>query len=188
MSILRAGPESSNQFREQNPEVHYNFFGKDFSQFGLKDADLAGANLSHSDMRYTHIEGVDFSRCNLKKSKLTGASFVDCTFVESDLSYVWCEKTNDESRTVFELCDFTRAVFRNAQFINCEFRNSTFRNTLLPNTSFVGSAFIDTNPPNADILQSMLNNGLPLPNLSNCRGLPSQFLKVYQHFMRQSWK
>lgn len=107
--ILKKGVRTWNRWRSANPNIR-----PDLSRATLKNMNLSGYNLNHSDLYWVIFKGSDLSYCDLTSSNLCNA-----TFEEANLSYA------DLSDANLCDCDFSNAIMKGTIFERSTFNIDT---------------------------------------------------------------
>jgi hypothetical protein len=103
--ILKKGVKVWNRWRSANPDIR-----PDLSRATLKNMDLSGYNLNHSDLQWVIFKGSDLSYCDLTSSNLCDANFEGANLSYADLS--------------------------NANLCDCDFSNANLEGTIFERSTY----------------------------------------------------
>jgi hypothetical protein len=112
LTILNSGPAAWNEWRQRNP----NAVRLDLSAaMDIRGMNLAGADFSGVDLRWSALIGMDLSGCNFHRADLMGANLRDSKLVKADLTEA------DLQWVQFNRTDLRAAIMRHSRLAGAVF-------------------------------------------------------------------
>jgi uncharacterized protein YjbI with pentapeptide repeats len=148
--LLKAGTESWNQWREQNPDIKPDFTKADLRGLKLQKANLSNSNLEEVKFQFSNLNGAILTGSNLKKAK----------FQDVNLSHVKLDNTDLRQANFFE------ANLQHADMESSNLKGAQFNeDTELLQTNLKGANLIEASGlMESQIRDCLVNNKTKLPD------------------------
>lgn len=199
LAVLKKGPRTWNQWREDNPGIEPDFSGANLVgaylyDANLHDANLSRANLRDANLRIANLRNADLRKADLSLAGLDSTYLRDANLIDANLSGAFLCGANlagarfcDANLTKADLSEaglrdanLTRANLSEALLIKAEFFFTDVLNANFHGARLAGTTFKMTNFTKAEGLSSCKHHGpsyLDGHTLMVSVGLPDAFLR-----------
>lgn len=201
---LKQGVDAWNKWRTEvqskTPWPKPDLAGADLSETNLRGvnfwrANLNGVNLSSTDLFQANISSAYLTRADLSNANLLAADLTNTELVGADLRFARLEEANLSDTNLSE-ADLTRANLMGASLLHTEVSGSEFAEVLLGETIFANNDLSNTRslnlcrhhgPSSLDYLTLQYSRNLPKEFLRGC-GLPDRLIEYYDSLLLEPFE
>ena len=155
LEVLKKGVEAWNKWRNDNPGEEPDLAGANLSKTDLKKANFKETDLRWADLTGTNLSGAFLNRADLRRANLSQAIFKMANLSEANLSETYLSGA-DFSEADLKKAFFIRSDLSSVNLSNSDCQRTDFRWAYLIKARFNGANLSDANLIEANLTKTEL--------------------------------
>jgi TIR domain/Pentapeptide repeats (8 copies) len=161
IEVLKQGVAVWNKWRIDNPDAEPDLAGSNISNTDLKKANLRETDLRWADLRRTNLSAAFLNRADLRRANLSQAKFNQANLSEANLSETYLSGADlsevDLKRAFFIRSDLASANLSNSDCQRADFRWAYLIKARFNGADLSGANLIEANLTKAELKRSNLS-------------------------------